>query len=357
MSQGKYLIAGGGTGGHVFPGLAVGLELQRRGHSILFVGTSRGLEAELVPKAGFPLRLLRAGALKQVSWARRLRTLVELPAGMLEAAGILEETRPEAVLSLGGYASGPVTIMAVAKEIPIVVMEPNACPGFTHRLIGPFVARALLGFEQGGRFFPSGRWEVIGIPIRREFFEVAAKRHASPFTVLVTGGSQGSHRLNTTVTEALPLWSRAGWLERLVFLHQSGGKDYEEVRSRYRKFAARAEVSPFLDDMPAAFARADVVVCRSGASTIAELCAAGKASILVPFPFAADQHQLRNAEVVEAADAARLVEDRNLTAHRLFEELGAMLESPGRLEEMEAAARKMARPGAAARAAEVLESH
>ncbi|MBI3695108.1 MAG: undecaprenyldiphospho-muramoylpentapeptide beta-N-acetylglucosaminyltransferase [Acidobacteria bacterium] len=351
----NFVMAGGGTGGHVIPALAVGEELRRRGHTVVFVGTSKGMEARLVPRAGFTLRVLRVGALKRVSWTRRLLTAAELPASFMQAAGILEEEQPRAVFSMGGFASGPVTLMAWAKEIPVVVMEPNAMPGFAHRLIGPFTSRALLGFEQAGRFFPHGRWEVTGIPIREEFFRIEPKAHEAPFTVLITGGSQGSHRLNTTAAEAAAVAARTGWLDRLVFLHQSGENEYNDVCSRYQALGARAHVAPFLEDMAGAFARADVVVCRSGASTVAELAAAGKASLLVPFPFAADQHQLRNAEAMQAAGAARVVEDRELSGERLFEEWRAMLDAPARLTEMEAAARRMARPGAAQRAADVLE--
>lgn len=351
-----FVIAAGGTGGHVIPGLAVARELRKRGHTVLFVGARQGMEARLVPEAGFALRLLKVGALKQVSWGRRLRTALELPASCLQAARILREAQPRAVFSMGGYSSGPVTLMALLQDRPVFVMEPNAVPGFAHRAIGPFVSRALLGFEQASRFFPHGRWEVTGIPIREEFFRLAPKPHAPPFTVLITGGSQGSHRLNTAAGESLDYWSRSGWLDQVIFLHQTGKNEYNEICSRYRTAGARAEAASFLEDMPGAFARADVIVCRSGASTVAELSAAGKASLLVPFPFAADQHQLRNAEAMQAAGAARVVRDQELTGERLFEELRAMLEDPVRLVEMETAARRLARPGAAQRAAEVLES-
>src|SRR5712692_2387677 len=350
-----FVIAGGGTGGHVMPGLAVAKELRKRGHTAIFVGTSRGMEARLAPAAGFPLRLLKVGALKRVSWMRRLRTLVELPGSFVQAARILEETRPRAVFSMGGYSSGPVTLMAMMKEIPVVILEPNAMPGFAHRLIGPFVSRALLGFEQAGRFFPYGRWEVTGIPIREEFFCIPPKEHREPFTVLITGGSQGSHRLNTAAIESLPFWAREGWIDRVQFFHQTGQNEYNEICFGYRKAGARAEVAPFLEDMPGAYACADVVVCRSGASTVAELSAAGKASLLVPFPFAADQHQLRNAEAMESAGAARVVKDAELTGERFFEELRGMLDRPDGLAQMERVARQLARPGAAERAAEVLE--
>jgi UDP-N-acetylglucosamine--N-acetylmuramyl-(pentapeptide) pyrophosphoryl-undecaprenol N-acetylglucosamine transferase len=350
--KGTFVMAGGGTGGHVMPGLAVAKELRGRGYEAVFVGTSRGLEARLAPEAGFPLRLLRIGALKRVSWRERMRTLAALPASLLEAGRVLDDSAPAAVLSLGGYASGPVTCMAVMKNIPVVVMEPNAMPGFAHRMIGPFARRALLGFEQAAPYFPPQRWEVTGVPVRPEFFTVPRKSHRPPYTVLITGGSQGSHRLNMTALECFKLWNSG----EVSVLHQTGEMDYDEVCSRYREIGAAAETTPFLRDMPAALARADVVVCRSGASTLAELCAAARASILVPFPYAADQHQLRNAEALAAAGGARVIEDRELTGERLCRELRALLETPGRLEAMEQAARRLAHPDAARRAADVLEA-
>jgi len=350
--KGTFVMAGGGTGGHVLPGLAVARELRERGYEVVFVGTSRGLEARLVPEAGFPLLLVRVGALKRVSWAERLRTVTALPASFVQAGAILDRTRPRAVFSMGGYASGPVTLMALLKDIPVVVMEPNAMPGFAHRLVGPFVRRALLGFDAGGRYFPSGRWEAVGIPIREEFFKVPPKPHTAPYTVLITGGSQGSKRLNIAGPECFKL-VEAG---RVVFLHQTGEAEYNEVCFRYRELEGTVDVAPFLRDMPAAFARADVVVCRAGASTVAELCAAGRAAVLVPFPYAADQHQLRNAETMQAGGGARVVLDRDLSGERLWAELRALLEEPGRLEAMERAARGMARPGAARRAADILEN-
>lgn len=333
-------------------------ELERRGHSVVFVGTRRGVEMRLVPLAGYPLRLLRVGALNQVSWRRRLGTLTELPGAFWRAATILDQTRPGAVLSLGGYASGPVTLMAWMKQIPLVILEPNAAPGFAHRRIAPVAARALLGFEQAGRFFPEGRWEASGIPVREEFFRAPAREagaRRAPFTVLITGGSQGSRRLNRAAVESLPRWAAAGLLQDVIFVHQSGQNEYNEICFGYREAGARAEVEPFLDDMPGAMARADAVVCRAGASTAAELCAAGRASLLVPFPHAADQHQLRNARALEAAGAARVVEDAELTGQRLFEELSALRNEPARLERMEQAARRLAKPDAARRAADVLE--
>ena len=351
-----FVIAAGGTGGHVLPGLEVARELRARGHDCCFVGTPRGLEGRLVPAAGFPIEFVAAGAWKQVSMARRFRTFVDMPRALIAAREILERRRPAAVLGLGGYASGPIMLMALARAVPVVVLEPNAKPGLANRLAGPFAAWALLGFAEAGEYFPDERQEVSGIPIRKEFFHLPARVHRDPFTVLVTGGSQGSRRINQAVLAAARTWADDRRLPGIRLLHQTGEKGFQEVRSAYEAAGIDVEVSAFLDDMPRAFLEADVVVCRAGASAVAELNAAGKASILVPYPFAADQHQLRNAEAMQQAGAARLVLDEELTAERLTAEIANLLENPGRLEQMEAGARSRALSGAARRAADRLES-
>ena len=350
-----FVIAAGGTGGHVLPGLEIARELRARGHGCCFAGTPRGLEGRLVPAAGFPIEFVAAGALKQVSMARGLRTFAGLPRALITAREILERWRPAAVLGLGGYASGPVMLMALARDLPVVVLEPNAKPGLANRLAGPFSAWALLGFAEAGGYFPNKRQEVSGIPIREEFFHLPVRSHRTPFTVFATGGSQGSRRINQAVLKAAREWQLGGRLPGMRLLHQTGEKEFEEIRDAYQVSGIGAEVSPFFDDMPRAFGEADVVVCRAGASAVAELSAAGKASILVPYPFAADQHQLRNAEAMQRAGAARLVLDEELTAERLSAEIVNLAGNPARLQEMEAAARSRALSGAAKRAADRLE--
>jgi UDP-N-acetylglucosamine--N-acetylmuramyl-(pentapeptide) pyrophosphoryl-undecaprenol N-acetylglucosamine transferase len=349
------LIAAGGTGGHVLPALQVARELRRRGRSCFFVGTERGQERRLVPEAGFTLELLQTGALKNVSAARRLRTLLQAPASLLAANAILEQTQPAAMMSLGGYAAGPLLVMAVMRGIPVLILEPNALPGLAHRLAGPFVSWALVGFPAAAGYFPRGRVEVGGIPIREEFFALPRKERAGLFTILITGGSQGAKQLNEAALEALPLWKKSGTLNRLRLVHQTGAADYERVRAAYASQEAEAIVAPFFSDMPRLFAEADLIICRAGASAVAELAAAGKASILVPYPFAADQHQLRNAQSMADAGAARVVVDREWNGERFVKEIAVFLKSSATLATMEDAARRQARPGAARRAADVLE--
>ncbi|MBV8905899.1 MAG: undecaprenyldiphospho-muramoylpentapeptide beta-N-acetylglucosaminyltransferase [Acidobacteriia bacterium] len=344
-----FLMAGGGTGGHVIPALAVARELRLRGHEVFFVGTARGMEAKLVPDAGFELKLIEVGGLNRVAFGQRMKTLVQLPLATLGCLRYNVST----VFSMGGYVAGPPVMAALLRGVPVVVMEPNAVPGFTNRVIGRFVARALLSFSESARYFRKGRTELTGLPVREEFFRIAPKPRGPVLNVLVTGGSQGSRTLNRAARESWPLFRKAGLPVRMV--HQSGTAGFEELREAFAQSGLEGEVVPFVMDMPAAFAAADLVVCRSGAGSVSELAAAGKPSILVPFPFATDDHQTRNAEALEREGAARLVRDAEFTGERLAEVVRELAETPGRLETMAEAARKLAKPGAAARAAEILE--
>ncbi|MBM3745593.1 MAG: undecaprenyldiphospho-muramoylpentapeptide beta-N-acetylglucosaminyltransferase [Acidobacteria bacterium] len=346
-------MAGGGTGGHVIPLLAVAEELRRRGHAPFFVGTRPGLESRLVPAAGFELEWIEIGGLKRVGLGRTLRTLGQLPRSIARVYRLLKRRRPAAVFSLGGYAAGPVMLAARLRRIPLVLMEPNAMPGMTNRRMGRFAARALISFPEAARYFPAGRAEVTGLPVRSEFFALPAKPRGDVLTILITGGSQGSRRLNQAAREAWPLFSAADLWVRLV--HQTGPQAHVEMARAFAETELEGEVVPFIQDMPLAFAAADLVISRSGAGAVAELAAAGKPAILVPFPYAADDHQQRNAEALARAGAARLVADAEFTGARLVEEVRGLLTEPGRLERMGAAARGLARPRAAERAAEALE--
>jgi UDP-N-acetylglucosamine--N-acetylmuramyl-(pentapeptide) pyrophosphoryl-undecaprenol N-acetylglucosamine transferase len=346
-------MAGGGTGGHVIPSLAVARELRRRGHEVFFVGTERGVEARLVPAAGFELQVIRIGALKRVGALQRLATLGQLPLSTLRMYGLLRKRKTSAVFSMGGYAAGPVVIAALVARKPVVVMEPNAVPGFTNRRIGGLVTRALVSFPETSRHFRRGRTEVTGLPVREEFFALPPKPSEGVFTVLVTGGSQGSRTLNRAARDSWTLFRQADFPVRFVL--QTGQAEYEGLKTAFAESKLCGEVRPFIEDMPSAFAQTDLIICRSGAGAVAELAAAGKPSVLVPFPFATDDHQLRNAQAFENAGAARLVLDRDLTGAKLFELVAALGRDRESLERMGAAALRLAHPGAAARAAEILE--
>ena len=336
----------------MLPALAVARELRTRGHQVRFVGVERGMEAKLVPAENFPIDWIEIGGLNRVGFRQTLATLGELPFSVWQAARILDRAAPAAVFSMGGYVAGPVLLAAVWKRIPVVIMEPNAIPGFTHRHLARFVSRALVSFAEAERWFPKGRTEVTGMPIREEFFAIPPKPRGSIVTVLITGGSQGSRTLNRAAEESWPLWDRA----RIRLIHQIGSRMYSELAPKFNESGMPGEVAEFLTDMPRAFAEADIVVSRAGMGAVSELAAAGRPSILVPLPGASDQHQLRNAQAFERGGAARLVLDREMTGVRLVEEVTRLIETPGLLEQMATAARTFAKPGAAQRAADVLES-
>lgn len=347
----SFVMAGGGTGGHVLPALAVARELRARGHRVLFIGVRRGIEARLVPAEDFPIEWIEIGGLNRVGWRQMIATLAELPFSVWQASRILDRAAPAALFSMGGFVAGPALLAAVAKRIPIVVMEPNAIPGFTHRHLARFVARALVSFPEAARWFPEGRTQVTGMPIRQEFFDVPVKLREFVLTILITGGSQGSRTLNRAVEESWRLWGNVS----VRLIHQTGTGMYEELAPKFRASGVAGEIVPFLADMPRAFAEADLVVSRAGMGAVSELAAAGKPSILVPFPAASDEHQLKNAQAMEKAGAARLVLDAEMTGARLVDEVTKLAGTHGLLEKMGAAARGFARPGAAQRAADLLE--
>jgi UDP-N-acetylglucosamine--N-acetylmuramyl-(pentapeptide) pyrophosphoryl-undecaprenol N-acetylglucosamine transferase len=348
-----FLIAAGGTGGHLFPGLAVAEELRARhaGVEVVFVGTPRGLETRLVPAAGYRLELLPILPLKAVGVRRTLRGLRVLPGAFLRALQLLRRLRPEAVLGVGGYAGGPIVLLASLLGVRTVILEPNARPGFTNRVLRPFVRRAACAYDETRSAF--GRKGVLtGNPVRRDFARLARKEHLPPLTLLVFGGSQGSRALNRALVEACSLLPGA---DRLQVVHQTGEAERDEVAAAYVRAGRPAEVVPFLDDMPRRFEQADLVVSRSGATTCAELSAAAKAAVLVPFALAADDHQRRNARILVAAGAARMLEEKDLSGPALARVLRELIDDPERLSRMEEAAGGLARADAAARVADLLD--
>lgn len=335
------------------PLLAVARELQTDGHQPVFIGTRNGFEAKLVPPAGFPLEFIEIGGLSRVGMLRKLRSIGQLPLSIWRSKRLLDKHQASAVFSLGGYAAGPVVLAALWKRSPLIVMEPNAVPGLTNRKIGRFVYRALLSFANAARFFPPGKSEITGLPVRPEFFTIAPKPRDAKLTILITGGSQGSRTLNEA---ALGSWNYFREARSPVrFIHQTGTSAHAALAQKFSESGMEGEVAPFIDNMAAAFARADLVICRAGAGAVAELAAAGKPSILVPFPGAADQHQLRNAEAFQKAGASVLVVDSQMDGGRLFEEVEKLRTHPELLHRMGERARTFAHPDAARRAAAVLE--
>jgi UDP-N-acetylglucosamine--N-acetylmuramyl-(pentapeptide) pyrophosphoryl-undecaprenol N-acetylglucosamine transferase len=350
----RVLVAAGGTGGHIFPALAVAQEFVRRGSSSLgelrFVGTARGLETRLIESAGFPYQALAAAGLKGIRGWRWVKNAAVLPQTLLQAGRMLRSFAPEVVMGMGGYVAGPVLLEAALGGIPTLLVEPNASPGFSNRVLGPVVTIAATGFEETARYF-GAKARLTGLPVRRAFFEIGARDHRPPFTLLVFGGSQGSAALNRCLIESLPSFASRPFR----FIHQTGERDFGRVREAYKMENVPAEVYAFIDDMPAMVARADLIISRAGASTVGEIAAAGRAAVLVPFPAATDQHQLGNARALERAGAARLIEQAELTPERLVREVDELVASPGRLVGLEQAARALARPDAAARIADLIE--
>jgi UDP-N-acetylglucosamine--N-acetylmuramyl-(pentapeptide) pyrophosphoryl-undecaprenol N-acetylglucosamine transferase len=327
----------------VIPALAIANELKKNyGADVLFIGTARGIENRLVPAAGYPLQLVRVGALKNVSVMTRAKTAFDLPRAVWDASRMLNEFAPDVVIGVGGYASGPAMLAAVVKHIPTLAFEPNVVPGFANRVVARFVSGAAVHFEETAKYFRHA--EVTGVPVRQAFFEIPPKRGGVP-TLLVFGGSQGAHAINQAMIRCLPELRRQA--PGMHIIHQTGERDYNDALAAYQALGESAEVFKFIEDMPAAFARADLVVCRSGASTVAEITAAGKPAIFVPFPRAADDHQRVNAEALARVGAAVVVEESKLEGVWLAETIAALLGDPRRLQAMSEAARALAHPNAA----------
>ena len=348
----NFVLTGGGTGGHVFPALAVAQVLKKRGHRLLFVGTQDGIEARLVPQAGFQIAHIRSSALNRVGLAQQIRTAAQLPVSVVTASKILRGFGVAVVFSMGGYVAGPVMLAALGRRIPLIVMEPNATAGFANRKVGRLVYRALLAFPSAASAFARGRFEITGLPVRHEFFALRPKVNG-PFTVLITGGSRGAHTLNQAAQQSWPLFQAAR--SQVRFLHQTGPADYDALTAAFARTGLDGEVVPFLADMPGAFAQADLVIGRAGAGGVSEIAAAGMPSILVPFPFAADNHQQANAQQLTAAGAARMVLNAELNGQRLFDEIEWLRQTPDELFRMRETVRQFAHPGAAERAADVME--
>jgi len=352
----RVLIAAGGTGGHIYPGIAVAQEILRRDPQsvVRFVGTARGLESRLVPGAGFELSFIDISGLKNVSAIARARGLALLPQSLISARRVIREFKPHVVIGAGGYVSGPVLMTAALLRRPTIVMESNALPGWTNRRLARFVDRAAVSFEQSLAYF-RGKAVVTGNPVRREFFELPAKqRDPKRFDLLIFGGSQGAHAINEAMVAAL---SELDDLKSVLNItHQTGTADLESVQARYVAAGwGNADVRPYIENIVTGFAAADLVICRAGATTTAELIAAGKAAIMIPFPLAADDHQRKNAEALEQAGAARMILQQTLNGKHLADEIKALVQDPGKIDVMERAGRELSRGDAAAAVVDLIE--
>jgi UDP-N-acetylglucosamine--N-acetylmuramyl-(pentapeptide) pyrophosphoryl-undecaprenol N-acetylglucosamine transferase len=350
----KLLIAGGGTGGHVFPALAIAREWLSRGseREVVLVGTQRGIEMKLVPQAGLPLETLRVAGLKGKGGATLLRNLAMLVPAMLDARRVLRKHKPVAAFGVGGYAAGPMLLATWLGRVPNVIFEPNAEPGFTNKVLARISARIATGYEISA---PS--WEkkaiVTGCPVRPEFFAITPRKLEKPFRLLITGGSQGALPINRAFVDAMD--RLAARKNELAIVHQTGEGDYNAVRTAYARRGIHAEVVPFLTNMAEHFAWADVIVCRAGAITAAEVAAAGRAAIFIPFGRATDSHQLRNAQEMSRAGAGRLISETELTAEKLTGEISSLLDHPQEIEKLSKAARGLARPNAARDIVDLIE--
>jgi len=357
----RVLIAGGGTGGHLYPGIALARELQRRDPSahVSFVGTAQGIEARVVPREKFALDLIRVSGLKGKSRLERSIGFSLLPLAAIDAWRVVAKQRPDVVVGVGGFASGPVVAIAALVGYPTMLLEQNALPGITNRLLAHVVRAAAVNFEAALAYFPRTGF-VAGNPVRPEFFpaqnEEANDRFTQPHDaarVLIFGGSQGAHAINVAMVEAAARLAASGI--RLAITHQTGERDLDLVRAAYERAGLAARVEAFIFQIDGEMKAADVVICRAGATTLAELAASATPAILVPLPTATDDHQRKNAEVVEKAGGAIVIDERNLSGDAVAGLLKELMTDRNRLARMSAAARTLARPDAAERIADRVE--
>ena len=350
----KVLIAAGGTGGHIYPGIAVAKEIMRRDETneVLFVGTAKGLETRIVPENGFQLSLIHSAGLKSVGTIAKIKGLGLLPRSCLEARKIIRQFRPHVVVGAGGYVSGPVLMMAAIMGVPTLVMDSNALPGFTNRQLARFINKAALTFEQALPFFGK-KGVVTGNPVRPEFFEIKPHGVGEKVELLIFGGSQGARAINRAVTDALPFMEEMRGC--LSVTHQTGEVMFEDVRAAYEAAGWEADIRPYISNMAEAFDNADLIMSRAGATTCAELVAAGKAAILIPLPTAADDHQRKNAEALATAGAAKMILQSDLSGETVSRELKQAIDDPAEIVVMSLNAKRMARPDAAEAVYELID--
>ena len=349
----RLLIAGGGTGGHLYPGIAVAQTLAERypGAEVQFVGSGRPLEARILKEAGFRLNTLPVSGLKGVGRIDLIRGILKLPGSLWAAWGIVRRFRPTVVLGVGGYSSGPPVLVASLAGVPTLLHESNAQPGVTNRLLSSFSRKVTTAFPECETFF-GGKAVLTGTPVRPEFLDCPTRPPERPFVLLIFGGSQGARGINRAVVDALD--GLRPQFRQMHFIHQTGEQDFVQVEQAYREAGAQALVKPFFTDMPSQFPKAHLVLCRAGAATLGELAAARKAALLVPFPGATDNHQLRNAESLATAGAAEVIRQEELSGKLLARRVEHYFRHPEELERMETRSGRLARPDSAQRIVDLI---
>ncbi len=333
----KVILAGGGTGGHLFPALAIAEEFVRKNKrtKVLFIGTKRGLEQRVLQEGTFPIRFIDIEGIRGKDWRSFLRGALKIPRSMAQSWRIIRDFNPHIVIGVGGYASGPAVFAAHLMGVKTAIAEQNAFPGFTNRLLGRVAKRIFLAFPDSSGVFPEKKVVVAGNPVRRDFIREGEKKkkEKGTFTLLIFGGSQGASSINRAVMEALRYMGEIR--DGLKIIHQTGDRDIETVARAYKEYRIDAEVKPFITDMAAACEEADLLICRAGATSIAEITVLGKAAIFIPYPFATGNHQELNAKTLVDAGAAQMIVEEELSGKALFEMIEKLHRNPGIIEEME----------------------
>ncbi|MFI5303379.1 MAG: undecaprenyldiphospho-muramoylpentapeptide beta-N-acetylglucosaminyltransferase [Nitrospiria bacterium] len=343
----KIMIAGGGTGGHLYPGIALARTFQSRFPmcEILFVGTEKGIESKILPREGYPLRTIKAeGWIGKKFWTL-LKALMKFPESLKESFSLLKEIRPDLVIGVGGYASGSVLMMASIMNLKRIILEQNVIPGLTNRVLGKCVHQVFASFEGSRPYFPGKNFFYSGNPVRKEILTLSGKKEGRGTTILVFGGSQGAHSINQAVVESLDILAEVNF-PPIQWIHQTGSQDANWVKEEYEKRKISSEVVPFIFDMAKAYWTSDIVICRAGATTLAELTACGKPAILIPFPFAAHNHQEKNALYMKKLGAAEMIDSSHLNGKTVSERIMDILGSSQKMKSMSDAMHSLARTNA-----------